>query len=131
MKFWNGAMEATAEMVDKEVIKVLLRCLVGLLVISWRCLRCLRGGCYSYGKSKVHIEVLLVLWEDRLLILDGSLPLSRNNGHMLTPDAPPGTPSALKYFTCAYTGSPHLDTFSIELLYMCLHRMPPPGHPQH
>ncbi|GJR64130.1 hypothetical protein Tco_0010195 [Tanacetum coccineum] len=29
------------------------------------------------GESKVHIEVLLVLWGNRLPILDGSLPLSR------------------------------------------------------
>ncbi|GJX23923.1 hypothetical protein Tco_0228368 [Tanacetum coccineum] len=29
------------------------------------------------GESKVHIEVLLVLWGNRLLIPDGSLPLSR------------------------------------------------------
>ncbi|GJT15937.1 hypothetical protein Tco_0874643 [Tanacetum coccineum] len=29
------------------------------------------------GESKVHIEVLSVLWENRLLIPDGSLPLSR------------------------------------------------------
>ncbi|GKA60770.1 hypothetical protein Tco_0760177, partial [Tanacetum coccineum] len=29
------------------------------------------------GERKVHIEVLLVLWENRLPILDGSLPLSR------------------------------------------------------
>nr|GEU95944.1 hypothetical protein [Tanacetum cinerariifolium] len=30
-----------------------------------------------YGESKVHIEVLSVLWENRLPISDGSLPLSR------------------------------------------------------
>nr|GEU92925.1 reverse transcriptase domain-containing protein [Tanacetum cinerariifolium] len=30
-----------------------------------------------YGESKVHIEVLSVLWENRLPIPDGSLPLSR------------------------------------------------------
>nr|GEX03623.1 reverse transcriptase domain-containing protein [Tanacetum cinerariifolium] len=30
-----------------------------------------------YGESKVHIEVLSVLWGNRLPILDGSLPLSR------------------------------------------------------
>ncbi|GJW84881.1 Orf y [Tanacetum coccineum] len=30
------------------------------------------------GESKVHIEVLSVLWGNRLPILDGSLPLSRN-----------------------------------------------------
>nr|GEY79299.1 TPA: orf y [Tanacetum cinerariifolium] len=30
-----------------------------------------------YGEIKVHIEVLSVLWENRLPILDGSLPLSR------------------------------------------------------
>nr|GEV15785.1 hypothetical protein [Tanacetum cinerariifolium] len=60
-----------------------------------------------------------------------STDCTKNNGHVLTPDVPLGTPSALNYFTCAYTGCPHLDTLSIELLYMCLHRMPPPGHPQH
>ncbi|GJT27870.1 reverse transcriptase domain-containing protein [Tanacetum coccineum] len=32
------------------------------------------------GESKVHIEVLSVLWGNRLPILDGSLPLSRNQG---------------------------------------------------
>ncbi|GKC27899.1 hypothetical protein Tco_1035193, partial [Tanacetum coccineum] len=31
------------------------------------------------GESKVHIEVLLVLWGNRLPIPDGSLPLSRSN----------------------------------------------------
>nr|GEV95937.1 reverse transcriptase domain-containing protein [Tanacetum cinerariifolium] len=31
-----------------------------------------------YGESKVHIEVLSVLWGNRLPILDGSLPLSRD-----------------------------------------------------
>nr|GEX07235.1 hypothetical protein [Tanacetum cinerariifolium] len=30
-----------------------------------------------YGESKVHIEVLSVLWKNRLPILDGSVPLSR------------------------------------------------------
>ncbi|GJR00499.1 reverse transcriptase domain-containing protein [Tanacetum coccineum] len=32
------------------------------------------------GESKVHIEVLSVLWENRLPILDGSLPLFRYKG---------------------------------------------------
>nr|GEW92066.1 hypothetical protein [Tanacetum cinerariifolium] len=59
------------------------------------------------------------------------VPTSRINDHVLTPDVPPGTPSALNYFTCAYTGCPYLDTLSIELLYMCLHWIPSPGHPQH
>ncbi|GJW70634.1 hypothetical protein Tco_0127551 [Tanacetum coccineum] len=31
-------------------------------------------------ESKVHIEVLSVLWRNRLPILDGSLPLSRYKG---------------------------------------------------
>ncbi|GKE32582.1 hypothetical protein Tco_1451904, partial [Tanacetum coccineum] len=31
------------------------------------------------GESKVHIEVLSVLWGNRLPIPDGSLPLSRQN----------------------------------------------------
>ncbi|GJQ99870.1 hypothetical protein Tco_0522855 [Tanacetum coccineum] len=31
------------------------------------------------GESKIHIEVLLVLWENRLPIPDGSLPLSSRN----------------------------------------------------
>nr|GEU87073.1 hypothetical protein [Tanacetum cinerariifolium] len=44
MKCWNGAIEATAKMEDKEVIKVLVRCLVGCLVMSWGYLRHLRGG---------------------------------------------------------------------------------------
>nr|GEW86826.1 S-adenosylmethionine synthetase [Tanacetum cinerariifolium]GEW89460.1 S-adenosylmethionine synthetase [Tanacetum cinerariifolium] len=31
MKCWNGAMEATTKMEDKEVMEVLVRCLVGCL----------------------------------------------------------------------------------------------------
>nr|GEY69628.1 hypothetical protein [Tanacetum cinerariifolium] len=37
MKCWNGAMEATAELEDKEVIEVLVSTLVGCLLMSWRC----------------------------------------------------------------------------------------------
>ncbi|GJX98366.1 hypothetical protein Tco_0355385 [Tanacetum coccineum] len=40
------------------------------------------------------------------------------NGHVLTPDVPTWTPSALNYFTCAFTGCPLPDTLSIELLYV-------------
>ncbi|GKC67368.1 hypothetical protein Tco_1099966, partial [Tanacetum coccineum] len=37
-------------------------------------------------ESKVHIEVLSVLWENRLLIPDGSLPLSRDQVSILAKD---------------------------------------------
>nr|GEV04543.1 hypothetical protein [Tanacetum cinerariifolium] len=43
-KSFGGVYEGSARMGDKEVMKVLVRCLVGCLVISWRCLRCLRGA---------------------------------------------------------------------------------------
>ncbi|GJU40906.1 hypothetical protein Tco_1193863 [Tanacetum coccineum] len=53
-----------------------------------------------------------------------------NNGHVLTTDVPTWTPSALNYLTCAYTGCPHLDTLSIELLDVCLHGCTHLRHPR-
>nr|GEU47142.1 reverse transcriptase domain-containing protein [Tanacetum cinerariifolium] len=41
----------------------------------------LKGEEIPYGESKVHIEVLSVLWENRLPIPDGLLPLSRQLDH--------------------------------------------------
>ncbi|GJX60909.1 hypothetical protein Tco_0292299 [Tanacetum coccineum] len=55
-------------------------------------------------------------WEKRVLTTRKKTVGCRNNGRVLTPDAPTWTPSALNYFTCAYTGCPHLDTLSNELL---------------
>ncbi|GJY94977.1 hypothetical protein Tco_0511338 [Tanacetum coccineum] len=51
-----------------------------------------------------------------------------NNGHVLTTDVPTWTPSALNYLTCAYTGCPHLDTLSIELLDVPCRTTPGPGY---
>nr|GEV41729.1 hypothetical protein [Tanacetum cinerariifolium] len=47
MKCWNGVMEAMVKMEDNEVIKVLIRCLVGYLVMSWR-----YGYCKNHKKSQ-------------------------------------------------------------------------------
>ncbi|GKC07589.1 hypothetical protein Tco_0999199, partial [Tanacetum coccineum] len=44
------------------------------LVLSWRCLNPFVE--IPSGEIKVHIDVLLVLWGNRLPIPDGSLPLS-------------------------------------------------------
>ncbi|GJX91593.1 hypothetical protein Tco_0344919, partial [Tanacetum coccineum] len=72
-------------MVQYGISKYLIRRIEGL---GW--IRCIHLHAYGVSKSavseipsdesKVHIEVLSVLWGNRLPIPDGSLPLSRYKG---------------------------------------------------